>query len=324
MKAIVVREFGPASQMNLEDVPLPVPGPGQALIKMRAIGVNYIDVYHRTGLYPRPLPLTPGLEGAGTIESLGPGTEGLDLEPGAPVAFVDGLGAYAEYCLVPAARLVPVPPKLEFLQAAAVLLQGMTAHYLVQATFPINPGDVALVHAAAGGVGLLLTQMIKTLGGRVVATVSTEEKALAATTAGADLVVNYSRDDFEAASRGFTDGRGVDVAYDSVGQATFEKSLKSLRPRGMMVTFGNASGPVADFSPLLLSRFGSLFLTRPTLAHYVATREELLERATEVLTDVEFGRLKLTIGGEYALPDAARAHADLEARATSGKLLLIP
>lgn len=324
MKAIVIPRTGGTEVLEYRDVPIPEPGPGQALIKQHAIGVNFIDTYHRTGLYPKPLPFTPGLEGAGEVVALGPDTDVEGVEVGAAVAYVDALAAYAEYTLVPAPRLVPVPAKLEFPQAAAAMLQGMTAHYLVHSVYPIAPGDVAIVHAAAGGVGQLLVQMVKALGGRVIATVSTLEKALLATAAGADLVVNYTEQDFEQAARDFTDGRGVDVAYDSVGKSTFEKSLKSLRPRGMMVTYGNASGPPPHIDPLALSRGGSLFLTRPTLGHYVATREDLLERANEVLTDIEFGKLRLQIGAEYPLSDAARAHADLEARATTGKLLLLP
>jgi NADPH:quinone reductase len=322
MKAIVVNQVGDPDQLIYQNVEAPAPGPGQVLVKVQAIGVNFIDIYHRTGLYPKPLPFTPGIEGSGEVSACGEGVDGLEI--GTPVGFVDAIGAYAEYTLVPADRLIPLPEKVDFPSAAAALLQGMTAHYLVHGVFPVAPGHVALVHAAAGGVGLLLTQMIKSLGGLVVATVSTAEKAAAATEAGADLVVKYNKQDFSQAARDFTGGLGVDVVYDSVGKDTFEGSINSLRPRGMMVTFGNASGPVPPTAPLLLSQKGSLFLTRPTLAHYTATRQELLERANEVLTDVAYEKLSLTIGADFPLADAAKAHTELAARRTMGKLLLIP
>ena len=324
MKAIQVHQTGAADQLRFEDVAVPTPGPGQALIKIQAAGVNFIDIYHRIGLYPKPMPFTPGMEASGTVVALGPDTDVEGIAVDTAVASADVQGAYAEYALVKADRLVAIPGKLDFPRAAAAMLQGMTAHYLVHSTYPISSGDVALVHAAAGGTGLLLVQMIKALGGRVIGTASTAAKAAAAIAAGADLMVNYTTEDFEKVARDFTDGRGVDVVYDSVGASTFEKSLNSLRPRGMMVTFGNASGPAPEFKPLILSQKGSLFLTRPTLAHYISTRDELLERANEVLTDAAFGKLQVTIGGEYVLAEAAAAQTDLETRKTSGKLLLIP
>lgn len=324
MKAIQVHQTGSADQLRFEDIAVPTPGPGQALIKIQAAGVNFIDIYHRIGLYPKPMPFTPGMEASGTVVALGPDTDVEGIAVDTAVASADVQGAYAEYAIVKADRLVAIPGKLDFPRAAAAMLQGMTAHYLVHSTYPISSGDVALVHAAAGGTGLLLVQMIKALGGRVIGTASTAAKAAAAIAAGADLMVNYTTEDFEKVARDFTDGRGVDVVYDSVGASTFEKSLNSLRPRGMMVTFGNASGPVPEFKPLVLSQKGSLFLTRPTLAHYISTRDELLERANEVLTDAAFGKLQVTIGGEYVLAEAAAAQTDLETRKTSGKLLLIP
>lgn len=322
MKAIRIHEFGGPEVLRIEDVPVPQVGPGQALIKISAIGVNYLDIYHRTGVYPLPLPLTPGTEAAGTIAALGEGVS--DLAAGQRVAYAGPIGAYAEYAVVPAARLVPLPDNTSDEQGAAALLQGMTAHYLVDGTFPVKVGDRVLVHAAAGGVGQLLVQMAKQRGAQVFGTVSTEEKAAQVRALGADEVILYTTQNFEAEVKRLTDGRGVDVVYDSVGRDTFEQSLNSLRPRGMMVLFGQSSGVVPPIDPNILQHKGSLFLTRPTLGHYTATREELLFRAGAVFDAVADGSLKLQIAQSYPLAGAAQAQRDLAARTTAGKLLLIP
>lgn len=322
MKAIQVFEPGGAGQLRLVDVPVPAPGPGQALVKIAASGVNFIDIYFRTGLYQAPLPVSIGQEAAGTVAAVGP--EVTEVAVGDRVAYCMERGSYAEYAAVPSWRLVKIPGALDFPSAAAVMLQGMTAHYLTHSTYPLGPHDTALVHAAAGGTGLLIVQMAKALGARVIGTVSTPEKAALAKAAGADEVILYAQTDFEAEVRRLTGGRGADVAYDSVGAATFLKSLNSLRPRGMMVSFGNASGAVPPVEPLLLSQKGSLFLTRPNLAHYTATRDELLQRASAVLGWAASGKLQVRIHKSYPLAEAAQAHRDLEGRATSGKLLLLP
>jgi NADPH2:quinone reductase len=322
MKAIVVRQYGGPEQLELTDVEIPTVGAGEALVEVHAAGVNYIDTYHRTGLYPADPPFTPGMEGAGVVVAIGAGV--TEVGVGDRVAWAMTRGSYAQCAIVPAWRLIRLPDAVSFDLAAAAMLQGMTAHYLTHSTYPLQPGHTALVHAAAGGTGLLLVQMAKMRGARVFGTTSTAEKAVLAREAGCDEVILYTQADFAEEVKRLTGGRGVDVVYDSVGAATFEKSLDSLRPRGMMVSFGNSSGAVPPFSPLMLSQKGSLFLTRPTLAHYVATREEMLERASDVLHWVASGRLSVRIHKVYPLAEAAQAHRDLEARKTTGKLLLRP
>jgi NADPH:quinone reductase len=322
MKAIQVRETGGPEKMELVDLPRPVPGPGQALVKIAASGVNFIDVYFRTGLYKAELPATLGSEAAGTVDSIGPGV--ADLAPGDRVAYAMARGSYAQYAVVPAAQLVKVPAGVDLQTAAAAMLQGMTAHYLTHSTFALKSGDTCLVHAAAGGVGLLLGQMARRIGARVFGTVSTEAKAQLAKQAGADEVVFYTDQDFEAEVKRLTGGRGVDVVYDSVGATTFDKSLNCLRPRGMLALFGQSSGPVPPFDPNILNAKGSLFLTRPSLGQYCATREELLWRAGDVLGWVASGQLKIRIDRAYPLAEAAQAHRALEGRHTAGKLILIP
>ena len=322
MKAIRVTSFGGPEALRLEEVPIPAPGPGQVLVKVEAAGLNYIDVYHRTGLYPNALPFTPGLEGAGTVTALGPDVSGLRL--GDRVAWAGALGSYAEQVLAPAAQLVPVPPGVDTRTAAALMLQGMTAHYLSETTWPLKPGDTCLVHAAAGGVGLLLVQMARQRGARVLGTVSTDEKEALAREAGADEVIQYTKRDFLSEVKRLTGGRGVQVVYDSVGQATFDKSLDCLVPRGMMVLFGQSSGPVPPFNPALLASKGSLFLTRPSLFHYVADRSILEARASAVLGAAASGRLRVRIERTFPLGEAAEAHRTLEGRKTTGKVLLLP
>lgn len=322
MKAIQVFETGGPEKMQLAEVPRPMPGPGQALVRIAAAGVNFIDIYFRTGLYKSDLPVALGSEGAGTVEAVGAGVS--EVAPGDRVAYAMVRGSYAQFALVPAWQLVKLPDNLDFQSAAAAMLQGMTAHYLTHSTYPLKSGDTCLVHAAAGGAGGLTVQMARMRGARVFGTVSTEEKARVAREAGAQEVILYTTQDFEAEVKRLTEGRGVDVVYDSVGASTFEKSLNSLRPRGLMALFGQSSGPVPPFDPTILNAKGSLFLTRPSLAHYCQTREELLWRAGDVLGWVASGALKLRIGGTYPLADAARAHRDLEGRKTTGKLLLLP
>ncbi|HXM44148.1 MAG TPA: quinone oxidoreductase [Bryobacteraceae bacterium] len=322
MKAIRIKETGGPETMELVDLPLPVPAAGQALVKIAASGVNFIDVYFRTGLYKADLPATLGSEGAGTVESVGAGV--TDVRPGDRVAYAMARGSYAEYAVVPAAQLVKIPAGVDFRTAAAAMLQGMTAHYLTHSTFPLKAGDACLVHAAAGGAGLLLVQMAHRIGARVFGTVSTEAKAQLAKQAGADEIVFYTHQDFEAEVKRLTGGRGVDVVYDSVGATTFAKSLNCLRPRGMLALFGQSSGPVPPFDPNILNAKGSLFLTRPSLAHHCVTREELLWRAGDVLSWVSSGELKIRVDRAYPLSEAAQAHRDLEGRHTAGKLLLIP
>jgi NADPH:quinone reductase len=321
MKAIRVDATGGPEVLRLADIPAPVPAPGQILIRVEAAGLNFIDVYQRSGLYTVPLPATPGLEGAGVIESLG--SEVIGFAVGDRVAWSNALGSYAQQVVVPADRLVKVPPGVPSRTAAAVMLQGMTAHYLVETVFPLGPRNACLVHAAAGGVGLLLVQMAKRKGARVFATVSTEEKAALARGAGADVVILYTQQDFVAEVKELTAGRGVDVIYDSVGQSTFERGLDCLAPRGMMALFGQSSGVVPPFSPSLLAK-GSFFLTRPTLFHYIADRPSLEWRAGEVLAQVASGQLSVRIGRAFPLSEAAEAHRALEGRQTTGKVLLIP
>lgn len=320
MKAIRVHEYGGADVLRYEEVPTPAPKAGEALVRVEAAGLNFIDIYQRRGWYKTPLPFIPGQEGAGVVVSVGEGVG--EVKPGDRVAWTMSLGAYAEYAVVPAARLVPVPEGVTLQQAAAILLQGMTAHYLAYSTFPLKPGHVALIHAAAGGVGLLLTQIAHRLGARVIATVSSEEKAALAREAGAHDVIRYDQEDFEAAARRLTDGAGVDVVYDSVGKDTFLKGLNILKPRGYMVLYGQSSGPVEPFDPQLLNQEGSLFLTRPNLLHYTLTREELLWRANDLFRWLQEGTLVLRIDRVFLLAEAAAAHRYMEARATKGKVLL--
>jgi NADPH2:quinone reductase len=320
--AIVVHETGGPEVLRFELRDPGPPGPGQVRVAVRAAGVNYIDVYFRTGLYPRALPFVAGLEGSGVVEAVGPEVEEFDR--GDRVAWASVPGSYAQTLVAPVASLVSVPDAVGDESAAAAMLQGMTAHYLAHSTHPTRPGDVALVHAAAGGVGLLLVQMLKAAGARVIATCSTPEKEQLALAAGADEVVLYSQTDFAEAVQELTAGRGCDVVYDSVGRATFEGSLRSLRPRGLLVLFGQSSGPVPPLDLQKLSALGSLFVTRPSLAHYTASREELEERAGEVLGAVAAGRLRVRVGATYALEKADEAHRALEGRRTTGKVLLLP
>jgi NADPH:quinone reductase len=314
MKAVFVEQPGGIENLKYADIPKPSPGPGQALVKLAHSGVNFIDIYFRKGVYPAPPPIILGSEGAGTVEAVGPDVN--NFAPGDRVAYAMPRGSYAEYQAVPAWQLVKIPASVDFETAAAAMLQGMTAHYLTHSTYPLKPGDSCLIHAAAGGTGRLILQMAKMLGARVIATVGNEEKAKQAKEAGADEVIIYTQEDFVAKAK------GVHVVYDSVGQSTFMKSLDCLRPRGMMVSFGNASGAVTEFSPLTLSQKGSLFLTRPTLANYTATAAELDWRANDVLNWIGQGKLKLHIHKIYPLADAAQAQSDLEGRKTTGKLLL--
>jgi len=322
MKAIRMHEHGGPEVLRVEDLPTPTPGPGEARVRLEAIGVNYIDTYHRKGLYKVTLPFPLGREAAGVVEAVG--ARVTEVRVGDRVAYADAQGAYAEYSVVPADRLVPVPPGVNARSAAGVTLQGMTAQYLVHSTYPLQHGETCLVHAAAGGVGLLLCQMAKRLGARVIGTVSTEEKAELAREAGADEIILYTERDFEAEVKRLTQGRGVSVVYDSVGKDTFDKSLNCLAPRGYMVLFGQSSGPVAPFDPQVLNTKGSLFLTRPTLVHYILTREDLLERGETVLGWVQSGELKVRIGATFPLVEAGQAHRELEGRRTMGKVLLIP
>jgi NADPH:quinone reductase len=322
MKAIQIRETGGPEVLQLVELPIPEPGPGQVLIRLEAIGVNFVEIYFRKGVYKSSLPLVPGSEAAGTVEELGPGVTGF--KAGDAVASVSVLGSYAEYALVAAASLVKVPDGLSMEQAAAALLQGMTAHYLSHSTFPLKAGDTALVHAGAGGVGLLLTQMAVRIGARVITTVSTEEKAELSREAGASDVILYTQKEFEPEVKRLTGGKGVDVVYDSVGKTTFEGSLDCLRPRGLLALFGASSGSVPPFDLMQLSGKGSLFVTRPTLWHYIATRAELEWRAGDVLGWAAKDELKLRTEYLYPLADAAQAQSDLEARKTTGKILLEP
>jgi NADPH:quinone reductase len=320
MKAVQVKETGGPEKMELLEVPKPSPGPKQALVRIAVSGVNFIDVYFRAGLYKADLPATLGSEAAGTVEAVGP--EVTEVAPGDRVAYAMARGSYAEYALVPAALLVKIPEEVDFPVAAAAMLQGMTAHYLTHSTYPLKPGDACLVHAAAGGTGGLIVQMAKMLGARVFGTVSNEDKARIARDSGADEVILYTQQDFEAEVKRATGGRGVDVVYDSVGRTTFEKGLNCLRPRGLMALFGQSSGTVLPFELNTLNPKGSLYVTRPSLGHYVATRDELLWRAGDVLKWIAAGTLTLRIDRTYPLAEAAAAHRDLEGRRTAGKLLL--
>ena len=322
MKAIRVNAPGGVEALRLEDLPQPSPAAGQAMVKIAAAGVNFLDVYQRTGQYNTPLPLTLGQEAAGVVAAIGPGVK--DVRVGDRVAYTSVQGGYAEYAAVPADRLVALPDGVSAQQGAAAMLQGITAHYLATSTYPLKAGDTCLVHAAAGGLGLLLVQIAKRRGARVIGTVSTKEKAALARDAGADEVIPYTERDFETEVRRLTDGAGVQVVYDSVGKTTFDKGLNVLARRGMMVLCGQSSGAVGPLDPQLLNQKGSLFLTRPTIAHYIATRSELVARAADVLGWVRAGTLKLRIGLELPLAQAAEAHRRLEGRQTTGKVLLIP
>ncbi len=321
MQAIRVHQFGEPEVMQLEEVAAPQPGPGEALVKIEASGVNFIDIYQRTGLYQLPLPFTPGTEAAGVVEAVGSGVTGV--APGDRVAYCMHPGSYAQYAVVAAGKLAPVPENVPLRSAAAVLLQGLTAHYLARTIFPLQPGQTCLVHAAAGGTGQLLTQVAKLAGATVIGTVSTPEKAKIAQAAGVDHVIMYTETDFEAEIKQITHGKGVDVVYDSVGQTTFNKSLAVLRPRGMLVLFGQSSGKVPPFDLMQLGS-GSLFITRPSLGHYIADRDELLWRVSEVFGWLAAGQLTLRIDQELPLAQAVAAHHLLNGRKTAGKLLLIP
>lgn len=322
MKAIQVQKVGGPEVLTLVDVAVPQPKANEVLVKVSASGVNYIDIYFRQGRYPAALPFVNGQEAAGVVAEVG--AEAKSWHAGERVAYCSVLGSYAEYAAVPAERLVRVPEGISDQQAAAAMLQGMTAHYLVYSCYPLKKGETALVHAAAGGTGLLLVQMARNIGARVIGTVGSEEKARLAREAGADEVIVYTQQDFETETKRLTDGKGVHVVYDGVGKSTFEKDLNILRRRGYLVLFGAASGPVPAFDPLLLTQKGSLFLTRPSLPHYVATREELEQRAADVFRMILSGIVKLRIEKTYKLAEASQAHGDLEGRKTTGKLLLIP
>ncbi|MEX2303341.1 MAG: quinone oxidoreductase [Bryobacterales bacterium] len=322
MKAIRIHATGGPEVLQYEDTGVPKPGPRQALVKIEAAGVNFIDIYFREGLYKAELPFTNGQEAAGTVAEVG--AEVSEVKVGDRVAYTSVPGSYAEYAAVPADRLVKVPGGVETRTAAAIMLQGMTVHYLTHSTFAVQPGQTVLIHAAAGGVGLTLVQVAKMRGARVIGTCSTNEKAERVRQAGADEVILYSEKSFEEEVKRLTEGRGVDVVYDSVGKDTWEGSLNCLRPRGMMVTFGNASGPVPPVPPLTLTAKGSLFMTRPSLIHYIAQREELEKRSSDLFAWLQSGKLKVHIGGEFPLAQAAEAQTRLASRLTSGKLLLIP
>jgi NADPH2:quinone reductase len=322
MKAIRIHAPGGPDAMRLDEVPQPAPKSGEALVKVDAAGLNYIDVYFRSGQYKAEYPLTLGLEAGGTVTAVGPNV--TDVKVGDKVAYTGVPGAYAEYAVVPAARLVVLPAGVSTKQGAAAMLQGMTAHYLAASTYPLKKGDTCLVHAAAGGVGLLLCQMAKMRGARVIGTVSTDEKAKLAREAGADEVILYTRQDFEAEVKRLTNNQGLQVVYDAVGKTTWDKSLNSLAPRGMMALYGQSSGSIGTIDPGILNTKGSLFLTRPSLNHHIASRQELTQRAGEVLGWIASGALKLRMEFEFPLKDAAAAHKALEGRQTTGKVLLVP
>ena len=322
MRAVRVHEYGGPDVLRNEDVPIPEPKTGEARVKLESIGVNYIDIYQRTGLYPLKPPFTLGMEGAGVVDAVGSGV--TEVRKGDRVCYAMELGSYAEYAVVPAWKLAPVPANIDMPTAAALTLQGMTAHYLTHSTYPLKKDETALVHAAAGGVGLLLIQIAKQLGATVIGTVSTEAKARLAKDAGADATILYTQTDFVAEVKKLTDGRGVHVVYDSVGKDTFEKGFDCLRPRGYLVLFGQSSGPVAPVNPGTLASKGSLFITRPTLLHYSSNRAELLERMGDLFKWTASETLKLRIERTFPLADAAEAHGQLEGRKTTGKLLLVP
>lgn len=322
MKAIQIKQTGGPEVLELSDLPIPQPKPNEAVVKIHAAGVNFIDVYYREGRYKAQLPLVLGQEASGVVSAVG--SEVKNLAVGDRVAYTMLLGSYAEYAAVAADRLVKIPAGVNDREAAATMLQGMTAHYLTRDTYPLQKGETALIHAAAGGVGLLLVQMAHQIGARVIATVSTEEKAKPARAAGADDIILYTQTDFETETKRLTAGMGVNVVYDSVGKTTFDKGLNLLRPRGMMVLYGASSGAVAPIDPIVLTQKGSIFLTRPSLGHYIATPQELQQRASAVFGMIGAGRLKLRIEHIYPLAQAQQAHRDLEGRKTTGKLLLIP
>jgi NADPH2:quinone reductase len=322
MKAVRIHTPGGPEAMRYEDAPEPTPRAGEAVVKVEAAGINYIDVYFRSGQYKAEVPLTLGMEAGGTVSAVGPGV--TDVKVGDKVAYTGIPGAYAQYAAVPAARLVALPPGISAKQGAAAMLQGMTAHYLACSTYPLKKGDTCLVHAAAGGVGLLLCQMAKMRGARVIGTVSTQEKAKLAREAGADETINYTTQDFEAEVKRLTDGKGVQVVYDAVGKTTWDKSLNSLAPRGLIALYGQSSGPIGQIDPQILNTKGSLFLTRPSLNHHIAGRDELQARAREVLGWIAGGKLRMRMEFEFPLKDAAEAHRALEGRKTTGKVLLVP
>ena len=322
MKAVRIHTPGGPEVLTYEDVPEPRPKAGEAVVKVDAAGLNYIDVYYRSGLYKAELPMTLGMEAGGVVTAVGPNV--TEVKVGDKVAYTGVPGAYAQYAAVPAQRLVTLPAGVSTKQGGAAMLQGMTAHYLACSTYPLKKGDTCLVHAAAGGVGLLLVQIAKLRGARVIGTVSTEEKAKLAREAGADEVILYTKQDFEAEVKRLTSSKGVQVVYDAVGKTTFEKGLSCLAPRGMMVLYGQSSGPIGAFDPQILSAKGSVFLTRPSLLHHIATREELLARAGDVLGWIRDGKLRLRTEFEFPLKEAAEAHRALEGRKTTGKVLLIP
>jgi NADPH:quinone reductase len=322
MKAIQVQKTGGPEVLTLVDLSIPKPKANEAVVKIAASGINFIDVYFREGRYPATLPFVDGQEAAGTVTEVG--SEVKSVKPGDRVAYSNVIGSYAEYAAVPAERLVQVPDKISDQQAAAAMLQGMTAHYLINTTYPLKKGETALIHAAAGGVGLLLVQMAKNIGARVIGTAGSEEKAKLARDAGADEVIIYTNQDFDAETKRLTENKGVHVVYDGVGKSTFEKGLNVLRPRGYMVLFGGASGAVSPFDPIALSQKGSLFVTRPSLVHYIATRQELEHRSSDVFNMIVAGKLKLRVGHVYKLEEVQQAHRDLEGRNTTGKILLVP
>lgn len=322
MKAVRVHQYGGLEELKYEEIPLPEPGEGEARVKIEAVGVNFIDIYHRIGRYQGSLPLTLGQEGAGVIDKVGPNV--TDVKPGDRVAYASVQGSDAEYAIVPVWRLVPVPADVDIQQAAAVMLQGLTAHYLTSSTYPLKEGDTALVHAAGGGTGQLLVRLAKLRGARVIGTASNEEKATRASEAGADEVINYTEVEFDTEVKRLTNNIGVDVVYDSVGKDTFDKSLNCLRRRGLMVLYGASSGAVPPMDPQVLNAKGSIYLTRPFLAHYTADREELMGRAVDLFSWLAAGKLKVHIDQTFRLSDVAEAHRYLEGRKSKGKILLIP
>ena len=322
MKSIRVNEFGSFEVLSYEDIETPEPKENEARVKLEAMGVNYIDIYQRTGLYPNDLPFTPGMEGAGTIDEISDNE--FELKKGDRVAYAMNIGSYAEYVIAPPWKLVKIPDQIDAKTAAACMLQGMTAHYLTHSTFKLNRNHTLLLHAAAGGVGLLLTQIAKKVGASIIGTCSSDEKGKLAKAAGADHLINYKEKSFEEEVKKITKNKGVDVVYDSVGKATFNGSLNCLKPRGMLVSFGQSSGAVPDFNPGILSQKGSLFLTRPTLADYASSREELLQRTNDLFSWIKSGDLKIRIHKTYPLDKVQEAHKDIESRKTSGKLLLTP
>jgi len=322
MKAIRVHETGDVSVLRYEEAPMPEPKEGEVRIKVAAAGLNFIDTYHRMGWYPLPRPFILGQEAAGVVDSVGAGV--TEFKPGDPVAYCMAQGGYADYAVAPARLVVKVPTGVSSQQAAAVMLQGMTAHYLTHSTYSLKSGDIALIHAAAGGTGALVVQMAKMLGAHVIATVGSEDKAAIARASGADDVIVYTQQDFEAETKRLTGGKGCHVVYDSVGKATFEKSLNCLRPRGYMVLFGQASGQVEPLNPQVLNQKGSIYLTRPSLGAYIATRDELLWRANDLFNWLAAGKLEVRIDKSFPLAEAAAAHTYLEGRNTKGKVLLIP